>query len=330
MSRQSTLLIVGCGDVGLRILRELARRGLLRVSPALHPASRLAAQTGDSRHGIRVLALTSSAARAPVLRAAGAIPLLGDLDQPQTLGRLAGLADAVLHLAPPPTQGHTDPRLRHLLGALSRRTPPASLVYVSTSGVYGDCQGQWVHETRPIRPQTDRARRRADAEACVRAWGRRAQVRVSILRVPGIYALDRAGADPRERVRARAPVLASHEDGYTNHIHADDLARIVLAALHHAWPMRAFNTPDDSVLKTGDYYDQVALACGLPPMPRITRQQAHQSLSPMQMSFWAESRRLSNARMKAELGVRLIHPNVQAALQAAGRGRTDALNDVAD
>ena len=296
MKRRPTLLIVGCGDVGLRVLRELQRRG----SPW------------------RVLALTSSPARRAELRAAGAIPLLGNLDDGATLGRLAGLADAVLHLAPPPLQGRRDPRTAQLLRALSRRSPPARLVYMSTTGVYGDCQGQWVSEIRPLNPQTDRARRRVDAEQRVRAWARRTGACATILRVPGIYALDREGGDPRERVRRGSPSLVPAEDGWTNHIHADDLARIALAALHHAAPMRAYNTADDGELRTGDHYDWVADLSGLPRPPRITWEQARQQLSPMQLSFWGESRRLQSHRMKEELGVRLRYATVQAAFSDAG------------
>ncbi len=296
MKRRPTLLIVGCGDVGLRVLRELRRRG----SPW------------------RVLALTSNPQRRAELREAGAIPLLGNLDDPASLGRLAGLADAVLHLAPPPLQGRSDPRTAHLLQALSRRSAPVHLVYMSTTGVYGDCQGQWVPETRPVNPQTDRARRRVDAEQRVRAWARRTGAVATVLRVPGIYALDRTGGDPRERVRRGTPSLVPEEDGYTNHIQADDLARITLAALHHGAPLRAYNSSDDGDLRTGDHYDRVADHCGLPRPPRITWPQAQLQLSPMQLSFWGESRRLVNRRMKLELGVRLCYPTVEAALNDGG------------
>lgn len=295
MRRRPTLLIVGCGDVGLRVLRELQRRG----------------------SAWRVLALTSNPQRRPELRAAGATPLLGNLDDGATLGRLAGLADAVLHLAPPPLQGQRDPRTARLLQALSRRGPPVRLVYMSTTGVYGDCQGQWVSETRLLNPQTDRARRRVDAEQRVRAWARRSGACATLLRVPGIYALDRDGGDPRERVRRGSPSLVPEEDGWTNHIHADDLARIALAALHHGAPMRAYNTADDGQLRTGDHYDRVAELSGLPRPPRITWAQARQQLTPMQLSFWGESRRLQSLRVKGELGVRLAYPTVDAAFSDA-------------
>lgn len=284
-----TLLIVGCGDVGLRVARLLRGRW-------------------------RIVALTSSAGRIAELRAAGVVPLLGDLDRPATLGRLAGIADAVLHLVPPPSAGTTDPRTRHLVRALARRGGVRRLVYGSTTGVYGDCAGARFDETRPPRPATDRARRRVDAESTLRLAGRRGAVAVSILRIPGIYALDRAGGDPRERVRRAEPVLSPEDDVYTNHVHADDLARACVAALHRGAPQRIVHVVDDSDLRMGEHFDLVADLCALPRPPRITRAQAERQLSPMRLSFLSESRRLDNRRMKQELRLRLRYPTVADAL----------------
>ena len=273
--RKPHLLIVGCGDVGLRVLRLLRPRW-------------------------RVLALSSSPERLAALRAAGAVPLLGNLDDPHTLGRLGGLADAVLHLAPPPSQGLTDARTRHLVQALARGGRVQRLVYASTTGVYGDCGGERFDETRAVAPATDRARRRVDAEATLRWWGRRAGVTVSILRVPGIYASDRAGGHPRERLARGTPVLRREDDVHTNHIHADDLARICVAALSRGKPQRVLHASDDTELRMGEYFDLAADLCGLPHPPRISREQARQQLSPMQLSFMSESRRLDNRRLKQD------------------------------
>jgi nucleoside-diphosphate-sugar epimerase len=289
MARKSSLLIIGCGDVGLRVVRALGGR-------------------------LRVFALTSSPARCDALRAVGVQPIVGNLDDTATLGRLAGLADAVLYLAPPPTSGHTDPRLRALLATLSRRPLPSRVVYASTTGVYGDCRGEWVTETRPVNAGTDRARRRVDAESHLRAWGRAAGVRVTTLRIPGIYAPDREGGRPQDRVLRGTPVLAAADDGYTNHIHADDLARACIAALWRGRPQRVAQVCDDSDLKTGDYYDLVADLSGLPHPARVTRAQAGEHFSAAQWSFLNESRRLSNQRMKRELRLTLRYPTVREAL----------------
>ena len=263
-----------------------------------------------------MLALTSSPARVPALRALGAVPLLGDLDQPATLGRLGGLADAVLHLAPPPGQGADDPRTRALLRALARGGRVRRLVYASTSGVYGDCGGARFDETRAVDAATDRALRRVDAEAQLRWFGRRTGARVTVLRIPGIYAADRPGGHPRERLVRGTPVLAADDDVYTNHIHADDLARACVAALHRGAPQRVLHASDDSELKMGDYFDLAADLCGLPRPPRITRTEAAQQLSPMLLSFMSESRRLDNRRLKRELRLRLRYPTVREGLVA--------------
>lgn len=288
--RRPRLLIVGCGDVGLRVAR--------RLGP-----------------GWRALALSSQPSRAAALRAAGLVPLIGNLDDAATLQRLSGLADAVLHLAPPPGSGDTDPRTAHLLQALARRGRVQRIVYASTTGVYGDAGGALFDETRPVRPATDRARRRVDAERRLRWHGRATGVRVSILRIPGIYALDRAGGDPRERLLRATPVLAQDDDVYTNHIHADDLARACLAALYRGAPQRIYHVSDDGEQLMGDHFDEVADLCGLPRPPRLAREQAAQRLSPVQMSFLSESRRLINRRLKRELRVSLRYPRVADALR---------------
>jgi nucleoside-diphosphate-sugar epimerase len=269
------LLIVGCGDIGSRIVARLAAR-------------------------FRIVALTSSPARVPLLRAAGTVPITGDLDRRASLARLAAFGDRVIHLAPPPAGGgRGDPRTDALLAALRRR--PRRLVYVSTSGVYGDRGGGFVDETTPIAPANDRARRRADAERRVRA------VRGCVLRAPGIYAHDRL---PLDRLRAGTPALAAEDDVYTNHIHADDLARLCIAALARGGRGRVYNAVDRSRLKMGEYFDLVADRVGLPRPPRLPRAQLRAVVSPMMYSFMSESRRIIGTRIGRELRVRLAWPTV--------------------
>ena len=289
--RRPTLLIVGCGDIGQRVARLLRGRW-------------------------RLLALSSSPARCAALRAAGIVPLVGDLDQPATLARLAGLADAVLHLAPPPAQGTQDARTANLVHALARKGRVKRFVYGSTSGVYGDCGGARFDETRAVAPASDRARRRVDAEARLRCYGRAHGVCVSVLRIPGIYAADRDGGHPRERLARGTPVLAAADDVYTNHIHAEDLARACVAALYRGAPQRVVHACDDTELKMGDYFALAADLCGLPRPPRITRAQAETQLAPMLLSFMSESRRLVNRRLKRELRLVLRHPDVTTGLLA--------------
>jgi nucleoside-diphosphate-sugar epimerase len=290
-ARRPCLLIVGCGDVGQRVLKLLVPRW-------------------------RVIALTSSPARVPTLRAMGAVPMVGNLDEPASLYRLGGLADAVLHLAPPPSQGSTDPRTRALLRALMRAGRVQRLVYGSTSGVYGDCGGARFDETRAVNASTGRAARRVDAEAQLRGFGRRTGACVTVLRIPGIYASDRHGGHPRERLLRGTPVLTETDDVFTNHIHADDLARACVAALCRGLPQRVLHASDDTEMKMADYFDLAADLCDLPHPPRVTRAEASAHLSAMQMSFMGESRRLDNTRLKRELRLQLLYPTVHSGLIA--------------
>jgi nucleoside-diphosphate-sugar epimerase len=283
------LLIIGCGDIARRALPSLVRR-------------------------YRVYAAIRSESQRDELRALGITPLRADLDSPPSLRRLAGIASLVLHFAPPADNCLRDRRTRALVAALSMaKILPQRLVYISTSGVYGDCGGARVSEERPIRPRTPRAHRRADAEACLRRFGKRTRVAVSILRVPGIYAADRL---PLARLSRRDPLLSDEEDVCTNHIHADDLAAITLRALSRGRPGRIYNTVDDSAQKMGEYFDLVADATGLPRAPRAPRREVEARLTATMLSFLDESRRLVNRRIKRELGVRLRYPGVAAALVA--------------
>ncbi len=281
------LLIVGSGDVALRAIPLLAYRH-------------------------RVYALVRNPGYCEKLRALGATPVLGDLDDRSRLSRIVGLADAVLHLAPPPNTGLRDTRTRNLLAILSQGRLPGRLVYISTSGVYGDCGGAWVGETHPLNSTSPRSQRRVDAEIQVRNWARRNRVNACILRVPGIYAADRL---PLGRLQQGTPAIIDSEDSYTNHVHADDLARICVSALRYGKPCRVYHANDDSHLKMGEYFDSVSDAFGLPHVPRISRADAQHELSPMLLSFMNESRRLINTRMKQELKVVLRYPTVADTLR---------------
>lgn len=290
--RRPRVLIVGCGDVGLR-----AASGLMSSA--------------------RVYALTSSPARVPVLQQRGIVPLLGNLDDAASLRRLAGVATHVVHLAPPPLQGSTDPRTRALIQALVLRSPPVAWVYGSTSGVYGDCGGAWIDETRRLNPVTERAQRRVDAERWLQAFGKRVGTRVSVLRIPGIYALDREGGTPKERLQRGTPVLQAADDVYTNHVHADDLARATVLSVWRGRALRVVHVSDDSDMLMGDYMDWAADLWQLPRPPRISRAQAQTALPAMTLSFMGESRRMDNQRLKTELRLKLRYPTVREGLQNA-------------
>lgn len=276
---------MGAGDVAERLIRHMGSRA-------------------------RIYALIRRPERAEAMRALGAVPVLADLDQRHTLKRIVGLADWVIHLAPP--NGPLDARTRRLFANLAQaRILPRRVVYISTSGVYGDHSGAWIDETARLSPSSARGAARVAAEQTVRGAGRRLGLRCCVLRVPGIYAHDRL---PEERIRRGTPSIIETEDSYTNHIHADDLAMVTWLAAFRAAPQRAYNVCDLSAMKAGEYFDCVADHLQLPRPPRAARKDVMQQLSPMQASFLADSRRLLNQRLLRELRVRLRCPTVRDAL----------------
>ena len=366
--RRQRLLIIGCGDIGQRVVQQL-------------------------HHGWQVMGVARSDETLQKIRTAGALAMRAD-----DAHRLAPWATHVLHAAPPASRdGEVTDRLTrgwlqalarargqrasttsrpgrtHRLGARSAaallavpapaahtrsqtQAPSAPrLVYLSTTGVYGDRGGAFTRETDTLQPLTDRARRRVDAERQVRygihrpdgsnAGSRRAahphadsarpdsahrdSAHVSgarhrrlqqpplpalVLRVPGIYAADRL---PVERLRQQVPALVPADDVITNHIHADDLARIARTALLRGPRQRVINAVDDSQMTLGEYMDQVADRLGLPRPPRRPRAELARTLSEVRMSFMRESRRLDTRRLKRELRVRLQWPTVAEFLAKA-------------
>lgn len=285
----NTVLIVGCGDVAQRALSWLVRR-------------------------FRVIAMIRDEGQRVALRKLGVKAIAADLDDFASLRRLAGIADYVIHTAPPARDGAHDWRTRRLLAALSGSAHrPRRLVYISTTGVYGDCAGAVVDETRPVRAQSPRAQRRVDAEQMIRAVAARGVLEAVVLRAPGIYAADRL---PLERLQRGDPALAPDEDVFTNHIHADDLARLMCLALFRGGNGRVFNASDDSDMKMGDYFDAVADHFGLARPPRVSREALARQVSAMTLSFMRESRRLVNERLKRELRVELRYPDIHAGLAA--------------
>lgn len=288
------LMIVGFGDVAERLVKRYAGQA-------------------------DFIGLTRRADRVESLRALGVIPFVGDLDDAASLRRLPRV-DGVFHFAPPPAAGNTDPRTARLLHALTRHGKPGALVYISTSGVYGDCGGNWVAETRAVAPVNGRAVRRVDAERQLRAWGESLHVQVSILRAPGIYAADRL---PLERIRRGTPALISADDSYTNHIHADDLARLAWAALFRGRAQRIYHAVDAHPLKMGDWFDSCADTFGLPRPPRVNRAEAEKVLSEALLSFLRESRQLSNARTTGELRLKYRYPTSDDCLREIKQARSE-------
>jgi len=309
--RRARVLIVGCGDVGMRTIPLLTSR-------------------------FKVLALVRRDDARASVRAIGAVPIHGDLDAYPSLRRLAGLAHGahgLFHFAPPPSVGAGDARTKALIAALGTGRRGAAIVperrslrrgrtesraalrvvYASTTGVYGDCGGALIDETRPVRPANARAIRRVSAETQLRQAGQRGEIKASILRIPGIYAAARL---PDNRLRRGTPALRAEDDVFTSHIHADDLAAIAVRALWRGRAQRLYHATDNSRLKMGAYFDLVASALCLPRPPRISRAVAEQEIEPMLLSFMRESRRLENRRLVEELRYVLQYPTVEAFFDA--------------
>jgi nucleoside-diphosphate-sugar epimerase len=281
------VLIVGCGDIGQRVA-ALCMAG-----------------------GQAVVGLVQSAASAARLRQAGITPLRADLDDPATLGSVNCAGLAVYYFAAPPAEGEADPRMTHFLAAIAADQLPQRIVYISTTGVYGDCSGAWITEAQPVNPRTARGKRRLAAENSLRAWSKQTSVPVVILRVPGIYG---PGRLPVDRIRKGLPVLREEEAPYSNRIHADDLARVCVAAMQRGTPGAVYNVADNQPTTMSHYFNRIADTLGLPRPPAVSMSEAREQLTAAMLSFIEESRRIDNRKMREELGVELMYPDLESGL----------------
>lgn len=279
-------LIVGCGDTGVRV------------------AARAVAA------GEHVTGLVRSEASAKRVRSIGAEARRIDLDN--DISDAIPVADRLIYSAPPPREGEADQRMARVLAALKNQVPE-HVVYISTTGVYGDHKDDWIDEDTPVAPATPRAKRRVDAENQLLAWAPHA----IIVRAPGIYGPDRL---PVERVQAGEPVLADSAGGWTNRIHIDDLATIVWEAAIQTWPSTIYNACDGQPTRRSTFYDTLAELLGVEAPPKIDWAEAERRFSAMRLSFLRESRRLSNQRLLAETGIRLTFDDYRDGLIASLRG----------
>lgn len=281
------IFIIGCGDIG----------------------SLVAGKWLES--GTNVTALVRSEATAARLQGRGINIVHGDLDQPQSLNALPAAGSLLYYFAPPSPRHEGDPRMQNLLSVLKPDNLPRRIVYISTSGVYGDTKGAWVTEETPPNPQTPRAKRRLAAETMLRRFGRENEVEVIILRVGGIYG---PGRLPLERLQKGLPVLNEIECGYTNRIHAEDLARICIAAATKGRADNIYNVSDGHPGNMTQYFNAVADAVGLPRPPAVTMAEARHTLSPAMLSYLTESRRMDNRKLLREFGITLEFPDLASGL----------------
>jgi nucleoside-diphosphate-sugar epimerase len=286
-SAATDVLIVGCGDIGERVARL------------------------ERSEGRAVAGLVRSEKSAQRLRSAGIQPITVDLDAPASINNLPVKDAVVYYFAPPPGKGVTDPRMDAVISLMTASNLPKRIVLISTTGVYGDCHGEWVTEDRPPNPQVDRARRRLAAETTLQAWSEKSGVPIVILRVPGIYG---PGYLPEERLRSGEPVLREDESPFSNRIHADDLAHVCVAAARHVHPSLLYNVSDGHPTTMTDFFFRVADMLGIPRPPAVTFEEARHRLGEGMLSYLAESKCIDNRRMREELGVELMYPDLTAGL----------------
>lgn len=288
MKLPSKALIIGCGDIGKRV------------------AGHLLAQ------GVAVAAMTRSGEKRDPLRSMGIDAFTGDLDNPETIDPAAASDALVFYLAPPPGGGILDTRLRNFCAAVRENSRPAKVVYVSTSGVYGDCPGIAVTEETPVNPQTARARRRLDAETTLAEWGRDMNVPVVILRVTGIYGPNRL---PINHLLNGVPLLKEDEAPITNRIHADDLAAICMSAAEKGIDGEIFNVSDGEHGTMTAYFTAIADLLGLARPRQVSREEAAMVMPPLLYSYFSESRQMDNSRMLNRLGISLRYPTMAEGLK---------------
>ncbi len=282
------VLIIGCGDVGVRVAR------LVRES------------------GGKVAGLVRNNESAERLRTFGIEPLTGNLDDAASLTDLPTAGKLIFYFAAPPGGGPFDSRMRNFCKSVESSRLPAKIVYISTSGVYGDCGGEWVTEETPINPQTSRAQRRADAEATLHEWGQEHDVPVVILRVTGIYG---PGRLPLARIHQGHPVLCEEESPPTNRIHADDLAAVCVRAAEKAIAGDIFNISDGQPGTMTQFFNAVSDLLDLPRLPQVDMTEANQVMNPMMLSYLTETRRMDNRKMVEQLGVALMYPDLESGLK---------------
>jgi nucleoside-diphosphate-sugar epimerase len=290
--RQTRFIIAGCGQVGQALLRLQFKA---HFTATYRPTN-------------------AQEAKRETIAQLGAKPLCADLTQPKQLQRLIGLAQRWIWLAPPNAHVANDPSLKRLVLHLAARTQrwnkqAPAISYISTTGVYGNTHGQWIDEKTPIAPNTERAKRRAQAEQHLRLGPKRG-LSIHILRAPGIYSATRL---PLDRLRQGTPSMREEDDAYSNHIHETDLARLARWSSFKAGSWRVINACDRHPSKMGDYFDSIADAFKLPRPPRLPKTEVKKQVSPMMWSFMNESRRIASIE-QGKLGFKLHFPSVDAFL----------------
>ncbi|MCK4866395.1 MAG: SDR family oxidoreductase [Gammaproteobacteria bacterium] len=283
------VLIIGCGDIGLRVAKIWKK------------ASK------------SVFALARSESSIDLFRQQHIHTCQADLDDPESLRHLPSKQSLLYYFAPPPATGQKDSRMTHFLENLDAEHLPTHLIYISTSGVYGDHGGELINEQTAVNPQVDRAKRRYHAEQQLQQWGEQKAVPITILRVGGIYGPERL---PLQRLKDQIPMLHENLSPQTNRIHADDLAQVCVAAASEKAEGEIYNVSDGTNSNMTEYFNTIADFCNLPRPPLVDWDEAEKTISKGMLSYLKESRQMDNSKMLNELEIELIYPTLKDGLKS--------------
>ena len=281
-------IIIGCGDVGKRIAKSL------------------------NLQGESVTALSHQKSSQMTLKQQGINSISADLDDPASLVDIDFQQSNIYYLAPPANEGDNDQRMKNFIHAQSQNKSPRRIVYISTTGVYGDAAGEWVTENNPPAPQASRSKRRLDAENTLTRYCQQSNCEYNILRVSGIYCLSKL---PLERLKAGVLALDLAIAPSSNRIHADDLANIAISAMTHKVSNQIFNVADGNPTSITDYFIQVSKTFNLPPPTQISREEAQSQISDAMLSYLAESKKVSIDKLRHTLEITLQYPDLETGLK---------------
>ena len=287
------IVIVGCGDIGHRVAKIWKNRGKSVFGVV---------RSEDSLNSLRQQHIHAVAA---------------DLDDANTLQDFSGplsKQSLLYYFAPPPPKGVVDTRMEHFLANLDQNNLPKHIIYISTSGVYGDQQGKTINEETLANPQVDRAKRRYHAEQLLLEYGiEHTSIAVTILRVGGIYG---PGRLPLQRLKDQIPMLHENLSPQTNRIHADDLAQVCVAAATEKSAGEIYNVSDGTNSNMTEYFNTIADFCNLPRPPLVDWDEAEKTISKGMLSYLKESRRMDNSKMMNDLGITLKYPTLKEGLES--------------
>jgi nucleoside-diphosphate-sugar epimerase len=286
MANTIQVFIIGCGVVGKLLARRLMQN---------HVPVAACVSSENSQQACAALNIDCS---------------IINLDRSLTDLDLTG--QRIIYLVPPPRNGREDARMHRFLHAIAQH-PPEKFVLISTTGVYGDCDGAWIDESTPVQPKADRAYRRADAEQQVQQFCQRHTIPWVILRVAGIYG---PGKIPLKRIQSGEPIVNQQDSPFTNRIHVADLVTVCEKALMSMSIQGVYNVTDGHPGTMYEYFTGVARALSLPPPPAISLAQARQQLSAGMLSYMDESRRIRNQKLLRDFALELQYPDLESGLKS--------------